>query len=237
MTARIEPTDAELEDWIDGATFVQVKVDIHRNPALWADLQPLYALIEAAEARLDEARAHTRRGDPEAVLGAMDAPSGPPGEHALGETDQTPPSVAAAQADLDDLREQADALYALFDQDKEVWVIRGLDPPELRAILEAHPRPSTTPPIRRPDERPDKFRTRTARYVARVADYKLAVDEEALATAVVEVWVGGERKAAPSLEGLRRLRQRPHGLRHWAELVAAMESVTLHEVAIPAPHR
>src|SRR6185312_4465565 len=113
-TTRVEPTDAELEDWIDGATFVQVKVDIHRNPALWADLQPLYARVSAAEDRLAEARdrAARRQGTPEGTLaGPSPGAPEPAGEGTLAETAKPPPGVAEAEADLADLVAEAEALY------------------------------------------------------------------------------------------------------------------------------
>jgi hypothetical protein len=237
MTTRVEPTDAEIEDWIEGATFVQVKVDIHRNPALWADLQPLYRLIDAAETRLDEARAGTQRRDDDATLTGTDPGTPPAGEHTLGESNRIPASVEAAQHDLDELVAQAETLYAAYDADKETWTLRGLEQAELRSIVAAHERPPLQPPARRAGEKADRFKARTVEYIDQVADYKLAVDEHALSVSVVEVVVRGERKPPPSIDGLRRLRERPHGLRHWAQLVEAMESVTLSEVAIPAPHR
>lgn len=233
----IEDTDVSIEDWIDGATFTQVKVDIYRNPALWADLQPLYALIEAAEARLDEAQRRARPAAPDATLAGTDAPSEPVGEAALGAPAEVPASVVAAQDDLDRLTQEAKDLYARYDQDKETWVVRGLDPAEAREVLAEHDMPSTTAPRRRPDEDEEAFRQRSTQYVDAVNAYKMAIDEAALARAVVEVIVAGEHKPPPSVAGLRRLRARPHGMRHWARLVEAMEALTRGEVVIPAPHR
>src|SRR4051812_3302273 len=214
MTTRIEPTDAEVEDWIDGATFVQVKVDIHRNPALWAELGPLYRLIAAAESRLDELRAeHDKHRDGDATLAGTEPPRVPAGEHALGETERVPASVVAAQADLEGLLDQADELYRRYDTDKETWTIRGLDPSELRTIVAEHEqhKPPLSAPVSRPGEKPARYRARCTEYVEKVAAYNLAVDEHALSLAVVDVEVAGERKPPPSIDGLRRLRERPHG--------------------------
>lgn len=239
-TTRVEHTDAEIEDWIDGATFTQVKVDIHRNPALWADLAPLYDQIAAAEARLDEARARAdrRRTAPEGSL-AVPSPGddgAPAGEGTLAERVPVPVAVTDAEADLADLLDQAQALYDAYDADKETWVIRALDQAEAQAIVAAQDRP-THPPVRRPKESTAAYRARQDTFVADMTAYKLAVDEAALALAVVEVIVRGVAMPPPSVEGLRRVRARPHGSRHWAALVSAMESITTGEVAIPAPHR
>lgn len=240
-TARVEHTDAEIEDWIDGATFVQVKVEIHRNPALWADLGPLYEQVSAAEARLAEAQAaaaERRQGTPEGTLaGSTSGSAPPPREGTLAEPPPVPPAVADAQAVLDGLLDQAQALYDEYDADKETWVIRGLDVTEAQAIVAAHDRPTGTAPTRRPKESTAAFRARSAAYVDEVAAYKVAIDEHALSLAVVEVIVRGEHMPPPSVEGLRRVRARPHGARHWAALVEAMEAMTTGEVAIPAPHR
>ena len=239
-TTRVEHTDAEIEDWIDGATFVQVKVDIHRNPALWADLQPLYAQVAAAEDRLAEARASATRheGSGEGTLaGSSPGATAPPGEGTLAEATPVPVGVAEAQADLDALLAEARALYERYDADKETWIIRGLDVAEAQQIVAAHDRPPAAPPVRRPKEGQRAYRARQAAFIDQVAAYKVAVDEHALSLAVVEVIVRGEHKPPPSVEGLRRVRARPHGARHWAALVAAMESLTTGEVAIPAPHR
>ena len=240
-TTRVEHTDAEIEDWIDGATFVQVKVDIHRNPALWADLGPLYARVSAAEDRLAEAQAAAadrRQDHPDDTLGGSSPGStAPPGEGTLAERAPVPPAVAAAQADLDALVAEATALYDRYDADKETWVLRGLDVTEAQAIVAAQDRPPVAPPVRRPKEGTRAYRDRQAAYVDQVTAYKVAIDEAALALAVVEVIVRGEHMPPPSVEGLRRVRTRPHGSRHWAALVSAMESLTTGEVSIPAPHR
>lgn len=233
----IEDTGVSIEDWIDGATFTQVRVDIHRNPALWGELQPLYALIEAAEARLDEAQRRARPSAPDETLAGAEPPPEPVGEATLGGPAQVPASVLAAQADVDRLYDQAKALYDRYDLDKETWVIRGLDPVEAREVIENQGQPPTGPPRRQPDDDEDTWRLRSAQYVVAVNAWKLAIDEDALSRAVVEVIVGGERKPPPSVDGLRRLRARPHGERHWARLVEAMEALTRDEVVIPAPHR
>ncbi len=242
MTIKLEQTDIGVDDWIDGATFIQVKVDIHRNPALWADLAPLYAQIDAAEQRVAALRGAAARTatDDESSLGERaGTPTAPAGEESLGEATHVPATVAGAQADLDELVQRAEELYARFDADKETWTLRGLDTDEVQAITDAvradlgH----GAAPVRRAKETAKKYAERVQAWQQGLAGVKDEVDVRAVQAAVVKVVVAGVEKPAPSVDGIRRLRQRPHGERHFRELVTALEAVTLQEVAIPAPHR
>lgn len=241
----IEQTDIGVDDWIDGASFVQAKVEIHRDPALWADLGPLYAQIDAAEQRLtvlQAAAAQPRDARVETSLGdtSPTASRAPAGEESLGEAAQVPQTVAQAQADLDALIGQAEELYARYDANKEVWTIRALEQEEIQAITEAvrtevgH----GEPPKRRAKEAAKSHATRTQAWTQVMVDQvKPEVDARALALAVVGVNVAGDEKPAPSVDGIKRLRRRPHGEQHFAKLLSALEAITLQEVAIPAPHR
>jgi hypothetical protein len=239
MTAgKVVETGASLDDWIDGATFLQVKVDIHRNPALYSELKPLYELIEVAESRLEEARreAEHAAATTDAALG-QDAPVATvSADSALGETARTPEAVEAARADLEALLEQADEIYARYDADKETWTIRALDrETEISPIVSRYRLPEL--PLRREKEPQARFTARTEAYVKEVQRIKGEIDEQGLVLAIVDVVVGGEHKPPPGIEGLRRLRARPHGQQHFDQLVNAMNEVTLEEVAIIAPHR
>jgi hypothetical protein len=237
VTAHIEQVDIGVEDWIDGASFTQVRVEIHRNPALWADLKPLYAKVEAAEARLAQLTT-AQPGAPEASLGGDDdapAPRAGAGEESLGETQQAP-DVAAAQAELARALAAAEEVYAKFDADKETWTLRALEPEELQAIAEAIGAPPT-PPRRRPKESVASFDKRVQAHIENLKAYRDLLNEHAISKATVAVVVKGVERPAPSPDGMKRLRERPHGKRHFKQLYDALEAVTAQEVAIPAPHR
>jgi hypothetical protein len=238
MTGKLTDTGASIDDWIDGATFLQVKVDIHRNPALYAELKPLYEAIEIVEGRLDEARAaaEQRAAAADAALGEDAARANVAADSSLGETTTPPESVAEAQAELEGLLAEADAIYARYDADKETWTIRALDrDTEVAPIIAKYRLPEM--PSRKPKETQARFTARTEAFVSEVQRIRTEIDEQALALAIVNVVIGGETKPPPTIEGLRRLRARPHGTQHFEQLVAAMNEVTIEEVAIVAPHR
>lgn len=241
MSINIEQVDIEVEDWIDGVSFTQVKVQIHRNPALYADIKPLYEEIDAAEAdlaRLVARAAQGQRTSDESSLGEESATPAPvDGEESLGEPVAEPETVTSARAHLEDLYERAEALYARYDADKEIWTLRAMEPAEVRAVTadlevpdepkkpgkDAHPRTATA------------YRAKYDAWLKAMAEFTAESKYRIVQAAVVQVEVAGSVKPAPSLEGIRRVASRPGGKKHFDELVLALEAITMQDVVIPAP--
>ncbi|MHA7132537.1 hypothetical protein [Oerskovia turbata] len=241
MSINIEQVDIDVEDWIDGTTFTQAKVEIHRNPALYADLKPLYDQIAAAEddlARLTARIAQAQRTSDESSLGEEAAtPVVPAGEGALGDEAAEPETVTIARAHLDALYEQAEALYARYDADKETWTLRAMEPAEIQAATAdlTVPGEPTKPPKNANPRTQTAYKQRLDAWYKAMAEYTHESKLRIVQAAVVQVDVAGSLKPAPSLEGMRRLATRPGGKKHFDELVLALEAITLQDVVIPAP--
>jgi hypothetical protein len=225
----IEDVDIDVEDWIDGVTYTQVRVTLYRNPALYAEYEPLAALIEVAESDLAELEGVARPDS--------DAPSD---EASIGDAPSTAAQEAAAARErLDGLYAKAEALHERFESDREVWSLRALAQQEVADIIAAHPRP---PEPSRPKS--GSTAAQRAAYARRVEKWAVdarpiqhRINAEMLSAATVQVDVNGAIKPAPTPEGVERVRIRPHGERHIAQLLAALEQITAQEVTIPAPHR
>ena len=86
MSTEYELNETPLEDWIDeGVSFLQAKVTIYRNPALYAQYQPLLDQIRSLEQELAPKKQKAKKdASLEESLG--DAPVG---EEALGEDSLT----------------------------------------------------------------------------------------------------------------------------------------------------
>lgn len=243
--ARIVKAEVNLDDWIDGdASFLQVQVDLYPNRKIYSELAPLAAQIEVAEQRLAQVEAAARPvttdgGDDEQALDGSSAKGRvPAGEHALDETPAVPPAVASARAELDDLIAQAEAVYARYEDSRETWTLRELDQEnEIVPIVARHPHPDGAPPARRSKETARAFEERMRAYIDGYGPVRDAVNEECVALAVVSVEKGGKQLPFHGIDTLRRLRARPHGQRHFAQLVAALEDITSNEVVMPTPHR
>lgn len=229
----IEQVDVDVEDWIDGATFTQAAVTIYRNPGIHARYQPLLDRIAALEAVLADLTRPAEAPSGDATLADTTRARG---EASLNEE---APDVAAVRADLDTLYEQAQSLYDEYEADKEVWTLRALDRAEiapLMADLDAPVEP--TPPGK--DAKPaavTRWRKSAQAYQDARVTFQDEVNVRMIAAATLSVQVRGQDKPAPSLDGVRRVLARPHGRQHIAQLAAAIEAITLQEVAIPAPHR
>lgn len=241
MSINIEQVDIEVEDWIDGVSFTQVKVEIHRNPALYADLKPLYEEIAAAEAdlaRLTARATSAERTSDESSLGEESAAPAPAeGEESLGETAVEPETVTKARTHLEHLYTQAEALYARYDADKETWTLRALEPAEIRAVtgdLDVPDEPTKPAKGANPTTL-TRYRKRYDAWLKAMADFTAESKYRILQAAVVQVDVAGTVKPAPSLEGIRRVALRPGGKKHFSELVLALEAITMQDVVIPAP--
>ena len=237
-----EPAEINVEDWISGVSYVQTTETIYRNPALWAEYEPLLEELQRVSAELDLLLTPAPEPDlGEAGLGD-DAPPArvPAGEASLGEG--VTPDVAALQLRFEELQTQVADVQARYASDTEVWHLRQLDAElEVAPIVKEYE--GQVPPEPRPlgkGSTPAKLRAYDARlrkYGEELAAIALEVNLRCLSLATLKVVVAGEEKPAPSVEGLRKLRTRPNGLRHFRQLVTALERISLQEVEIAAPHR
>lgn len=233
-----ETPQVEIEDWINGVSFVQTTETIYRNPALWAEYEPILKELETLSAQLDSVVKPQESSLDEMSLG--DGGPASSGEASLGEG--TTPEVQALERRFAELQVQADEVYARYAADTEVWHLRQLDQvddvapivQQFQGQVPAEPRPLGT------GATPAKLRAydlRLQKYGTALAEMALEVNLRCLALATMKVVVAGEEKPAPSVEGLRALRTRPGGSRHFRQLVSAVERISLREVEIAAPHR
>ena len=237
MSTEYELTDTPLEDWIEeGVSFLQANVTLYRNPAIYAQYQPVLDQIRALEAEL----APVAKPKKEASLG----------EESLGDQVRAAREDEALSEDgltgemrkrLEELYTEAERLWKQYTDDSEVWTLRRLDESEVQAVQKEIDLPLPVAP-NKPGAKPSN--QMQAAYVKKFEAFILAMKEytdelnlRCLALSVMKVVVKGEEKPAPSLEGLRRLKARPGGQPHIRELVAALESLTAEGVNIMAPHR
>lgn len=236
-----EPAEINVEDWISGVSYVQTTETIYRNPALWAEYEPLMEELQRVSTELDQLLTPASEPDlGEAGLGDDAPASASAGEASLGEG--VTPDVAALQLRFAQLQAEVAKVEARYKGDTEVWHLRQLDAElevapivkEYEGQVPAEPRPLGT------GSTPAKLRAYDARlrkYGEELAAIALEVNLRCLALATLKVVVAGEEKPAPSIEGLRKLRTRPNGLRHFRQLISALERISLQEVEIAAPHR
>lgn len=235
MATEYELTETPIEDWIDeGVSFLQAKVTLYRNPAIYAQYGPLLEQIRALEGELAPKKEKSKRDgslDEESLGGA------PAGEESLGEDSLT----TAMSQRLEELYTEAENLWKIYSEDVEVWTLRRLDDHEVRAVQEEMDIPvPTAPPAMNPKASPSAKTAHAKKFEKFITEMKTYTEElniRCLALAVMDVVVKGDKKPAPSLEGLRRLRARPGGVVHVRELIAALESLTAEGVNIMAPHR
>ncbi|MCZ2261587.1 hypothetical protein [Isoptericola sp. QY 916] len=235
-----ECVDVAVEDWIDGVSYVQTKVTIYRDPAMYAEYEPLLEKIDEADALVAELEAeHAPEKSDDSALGEDGAASTFGAESSLGETEQVPKALADARARRDELIAEAEALYARYEANREVWHIRALDQDEIRELADDVGIPETPDPLRSGATAAQQkaYTRRVEKHIEDLRKAKEEVDLRGLARAVQSVEVAGETKAAPSLDGLRRVKSRPGGRRHIRDLTSALERITLQEVQIAAPHR
>lgn len=239
MSTEYELNDTPVEDWIeDGVSFLQANVTIYRNPALYAEYQPLMDQIQALETHLAPKKARVKK---ETSLGDEESLGAPAGEESLGEDDLT----VAMRARLEDLYKEAEALWKKYSEDAEVWTLRRLDTAEVHQIQEEMKAElnlvvPTAPPALNPKASPS---AKTAhlkkfeKFLEAMSEYTEELNIRCLSIAVLRVVVKGTEKPAPSLAGLRRVKARPGGTSHIQELVAAVENLSKEGVNIMAPHR
>lgn len=238
--------DPNVEDWINGVSFVQTTETIYRNPALWAEYEPILNEMKTLGEQLDELLAPApEAGDAEESLGGGDETLGGPapvpvGEESLGEELADSPDVASIKARYAELQRQADEVLKRYEGDTEVWHFRALDQAEeITPIVQEVGVPDKPRPLGQgasPQKRAAWVRKQEA-WVKEMEAAALEVNLRCVALACLKVVVVGEEKPAPSVEGLRKLLARPRGKAHFRQLVDAVERISLKEVEFAAPHR
>lgn len=234
MSTDYELTDTPVEDWIDdGVSFLQAKVTIFRNPAIYAEYQPILDQIKSLEKELTPKKPREKQD------ASLDEESlgGTPAEEALGGDSLT----TAMNTRLEELYTEAERLWKQYSDDVEIWTLRRVDEPEVKEVQEGMELPLPVAPAKlKPGASPSQQQAHLRKFEKFIADMKEYTDElnlRCLALGIVKVEVRGQEKPAPSLDGLRRLKKRPGGYGHLRELVAALESLTAEGVNIMAPHR
>jgi hypothetical protein len=237
----IEQVDISVEDWIDGVTFTQVKVELHRNPALYAELKPMYDRIEAAEADLAELVAREERPAEQAAdtLLGEEAPPAPVTDELLSAESAPSPTRAAAEEHLESLYAAAEELYARYDADKEVWTLRALLREEIQALTADVEQPEAPKPVapKAPKATRERYAKRVAEHIEALKVFATEVNVRCVQAAVVSVVVAGVEHPKPSLDGMRKIATDParrYG-RHLEQLKEALEAISLQEVAVAAP--
>jgi hypothetical protein len=236
--------DVSVEDWIGGVTFLQTKVTLYRNPAIYAEYKPLLDQIAAAEQELAALTAEDEPGEqPERAMSGADAEapmSEPKGERALGEKPAPAPRIQEAQQTLDALYERAEQLYAAYEKDVEVWTLRKLSDDEIDAIrkeLGGVPKQPTKPgPKAKPQAR-TAYVQKFEKWLEQMSEFADEVNLRAVAKAVVSVEVKGAKVPNPTLDDMRRFATLPARAGHLGVLVAALNELTVEGVGIAAPHR
>jgi hypothetical protein len=227
--------DIDIEDWIDGVSYLQAKVTIPRNPALYAEYGPLLEQIRNLEAT--QARKTTPKPDSDDGLDTEPALASR-GEESLA--DEPTPLDAEITAELDRLYEQAETLWKQYEADVEVWQIRRLDEAEVVTIRDSlgglPPEPAALP--QHPSEAHRKrFLAEMDAWMKKMAALRDELNLHCIAAATLSVTVNGETKKPPTLDGVRRVATRPGGTEHIKALAAAVEQLSVTGVEFAAPHR
>lgn len=237
MSTQYELNQTPLEDWIDeGVSFLQANVTLYRNPAIYAEYQPLVEQIRVLEAEL----APVAKPKKESALGEEalgDQVRAAQAEESLGEDSLT----GEIRTRLEELYAKAEELWKQYSDNSEVWTLRRLDPSEVKEIQKGMEMPLPEAPNKISDKASNQMKSAHAKkfetFLLSMVEYTDELNLRCLAAAVLKVVVKGEEKPAPSLDGLRRLKKRPGGQAHIRELVEALESLTTEGVDIMAPHR
>lgn len=235
--------EVDVEDWIDGVSFLQTTVTLHRNPAMWAEYEPLLAELADLQGELEayENSLETDEQD-ESSLGEPSTVRGPEiaGEESLGDIPEPTDTEKRLRTRIAQLEDKAGELYAKYDADAEVWYIRQLDlAAEMPGFIEA----AGGLPVKPDPVSKDASKSAKATYNRKMREWRDAMPDathevnlHAVAAAVMKVVVAGVERPAPSVDGLRRLYKRPHGREHFGKLYEATERLA-QQVEIAAPHR
>lgn len=237
-----EAADVEIDDWISGTSFLQAKHTIYRNPAMFAEYQPVLNRIDVLEQELDALMApdeddvvEERALDGEAAM----APA-PPADRALGEKHVESPRVAELRAELDELTAKANEMWEQYSSDVEVWQLRKVEQDEAAAIVAEIGEPPTEPTAPRKDAKPQTvtvYKRKFDEWHKAMQAYAVRYNLHVVATATMNVTVAGVDRGKVTPEQMERLLARPGGRDHVTELVDVIEKLSFEGVDIVAPHR
>lgn len=238
-----EAVDVDVEDWIGGVSFLQASHTIYRNPAMWADYQPVLDRIEVLEQEIDALTApeeddvvEDRALAGEATLTAAASTA----DRALGEKPVEAPRVAELRAELETLTKRANEMWENYSADVEVWRLRKLEESELKALAEKIGDPPAEPRRLSKDAKPQAVTAYTKRFDAwyqAMQEYTARWNLHCLALATMSVTVAGVDRGGVTVDQLERVRSRPGGAQHVVELVDVLEQLSVEGVDIVAPHR
>lgn len=240
-----EATDVDVEDWIGGVSFLQASHTIYRNPAMWAEYQPVLDRIDALEHEIDELTAQDEPDDAvvdrsmagEEPLIAAQAPTG---DRALGDKPVEPPRAAELRDELETLTKRANKMWEQYESDVEVWRLRKLEESELKAIKDELGEPPAEPHRPSKNPKPQAVTAYTRRFdtwLKNMAEYGKRYNLRSVAKATLSVTVAGADRGTVTLEQMERILARPGGEQHVTELVTVLEQLSLEGVDIVAPHR
>lgn len=242
MSTEFKAADVDVEDWINGVSYLQADVTIYRNPALLAEYNPLLNKIEALEEEREELAAPDQ--DTEVTDTSLDGKTTTTrvlaGERSMREKAAEDPRVAQIDEELVPLYERAEELHRRFTNDTEVWTLRKVEPAEADRVREELGGVPTEPtPLAK-----NASKTMRAKHVEELQAwydemkaFSLEFTLNALAFSVLKVVVNGKEVPPPTIEQLRQIMARPGGPSHIDELAKAMDSLTAEGVNIVAPHR
>lgn len=238
-----EATDVDVEDWIGGVSFLQASHTIYRNPAMWADYQPVLDRIEVLEQEIDGLTAQDEDDVVEERPLAGEATlttAAPTADRALGEKPVESPRVAELRAELEALTVQANEMWDKYQADVEVWRLRKLEDAELVAIREEIGDPPAEPRAPSKNAKPQSITVYTKKFDAwykAMQDYTVRYNLHCVAKATLSVTVGGVNRGTVTVEQMERILARPGGKQHALELVMIVDQLSSEGVDIVAPHR
>lgn len=237
-----EAADVDVEDWIDGVSFLQAKHTIYRNPAMFAEYQPLLARIDVLEQEIDGLTAQDEDDvvEERALAGEATLTSAPTADRALGEKPVEPPRVAELREELEKLTRQANDMWEKYAADVEVWRLRKLEQDELKALHEELGGPPAEPRRLSKDAKPQAVTAHVRRFDAWLADsraYTRRYNVRCVALATIGVTVQGVDRGKVTVEQVERVLTRPGGEDHVLELVDVIKLLSVEGVDIVAPHR
>lgn len=234
MATEFKSEDVGLESWIDeGVSFLQAEVTIYRNPAMFAKYGPLMERLQILRETRKPKKDKKERSLEESVGGEVTAWEAK--EESLGDS-----FAAEIDEEIEAVEAEAQALWDEYAADTEVWTLRRLNAEEVEEVK------NSIGPLPEQPMRPSSTKMSTAQvktqlrkmeaWALAMAEYRDELSARCLPLAVMSVKVKGEDKPVPSVEGFLRLKKRPGGDEHFAELVAAMSKLTAEGVSIMAPH-
>jgi hypothetical protein len=237
-----EAVDVDIDDWIDGTSFLQATHTIYRNPAMYAEYGPLLGRIEALEQEIaDLTAADDLEFTSEQSLAGEEALTAPASaDRALGEKSTEDARVVEARAELERLIVQANEMWEQYSSNVEVWRLRKLDQSERVEITKKLGEPPAEPRGLSKNAKPQAKTAYIKRFDAwykAMQDYTAQYNLHCLAAATMGVTVAGEDRGGVTVEQMERIQSRPGGADHMLELLGVLERLSTEGVEIVAPHR